>query len=251
MTSTVEPLLLGRSMGSDEGSLGFCSVMLVTTVLPGAPAHRILFDTGHAGRRRALIRELHRVGLTPGDIDAVVLSHSHWDHVQNVDLFPRARVLMHPDELVYAESPGPDDLGVPPWTSSLLSAARPHPVRPDEQVVAGVRVLHLPGHTAGSIGLVVEASDGLHVLTGDAVSTAFAMGARRCAAAHHDLRLSEESIDLVGATADVVWPGHDRAFRVADGRPAGYLVEPTSLVFRVRGRPASPDDLATSPRPAT
>jgi len=248
VTSTVEALLLGRSLGSDEGSLGFCSVLLVTTAVPGGPTHRLLFDTGHAGRRRALIRGLGRVGLTPADIDTVVLSHSHWDHVQNVDLFPGARVLMHPDELAYAESPGPDDLGTPPWTVSLLSAARPHAVRHGDHVADDVRVLHLPGHTAGSIGLAVQTTDGVHVLTGDAVSTAYAMRERRCASAHHDLRLAEESIDLVAATADVVWPGHDRAFCVTDGRPANYLVEPTPLAFQVRGRPASPADLAIAAR---
>lgn len=246
MTSTIQPLLLGRSLASDEGSLGFCSVLLVTTALPGGPTRRVLFDTGHAGRRRALIRELGRVGLTPADIDAVVLSHSHWDHVQNVDLFPGARVLMHPGELAYVESPGPDDLGTPTWTRSLLSAARLHVVRHGDYLADGVRVLHLPGHTAGSIGLAVETAAGVHVLTGDAVSTAYAMRERRCATVHHDLRMAERSIDLVAATADVVWPGHDRAFRVIDGRTANYLAEPTPLAFRVRGLPASPADLTVA-----
>jgi metal-dependent hydrolase (beta-lactamase superfamily II) len=67
----IRTVLRGRSLTS-----GVCGVYLVTT-----PDTRILFDTGHVGRRRALLRALSDLELTPADIDVVVLSHAHWDHV--------------------------------------------------------------------------------------------------------------------------------------------------------------------------
>jgi 7,8-dihydropterin-6-yl-methyl-4-(beta-D-ribofuranosyl)aminobenzene 5'-phosphate synthase len=39
----------------------------------------ILFDTGSEGR--LLLSNMHRLGLAPEDIDIVVLSHEHWDHI--------------------------------------------------------------------------------------------------------------------------------------------------------------------------
>src|SRR5262249_2880432 len=74
------------------------------------------------------LRALGDRGLTPGDIDVVVLSHAHWDHVQNADLFPRASVLVHADEPAYAESPGHGDLVTPSWTAALLRQIGARPV---------------------------------------------------------------------------------------------------------------------------
>lgn len=202
-------MLRGRSLTSDEGSAGFCAVNLVTT-----PDVRILFDTGHVGRRRALLRALSVLGLTTADIDMVVLSHAHWDHVQNADLFADAAVLVHEDEPAYAESPGADDLATPPWTGTLFGHLGVQTVRDRETIAAGVHTLHLPGHTAGSLGLLVETPDGRHVLTGDAVSSAAALRRGQCSVVHHDAGQARASVALVATLADVVWPGHDRPFAV-------------------------------------
>src|SRR5712692_5414986 len=95
-------LLPGYSLNTDVGSIGFCSVLLIEG------EKRVLFDPGHVGRRRFLVPALESRGLTPADIDAQFLSHSHWDHVQNVDLFGAAPVLIHPTERRYGRNPHPN-----------------------------------------------------------------------------------------------------------------------------------------------
>ena len=233
MTPVVRTVLRGHSLTSGEGSAGFGAVYLVTT--PGA---RVLFDTGHVGRRRALLRALTGLELTPGAIDVVVLSHAHWDHVQNADLFPRAAVLVHADEPAYAGSPGADDLATPSWTGLLFRHLGVRTVGDGEPVADNVRTVHLPGHTAGSMGLVVEAPDGRHVLTGDAVSSAAALRRGQCSVVHHDAGQARASVARVAALADFVWPGHDRPFAVRDAQPAGYLEPAVPLDLRVGGRRA-------------
>ena len=42
---------------------------------------------------------LQTVGLTSGDIDAVVLSHCHWDHISGIRFFPNARLYIQREEL--------------------------------------------------------------------------------------------------------------------------------------------------------
>ncbi|MBO8183684.1 MAG: MBL fold metallo-hydrolase [Archaeoglobus sp.] len=60
---------------------------------------RILFDTGWDGS--LLLRNLQRLGIQPKSIDAVVLSHSHWDHAGGLsslllDVNDRLRVYVLP-----------------------------------------------------------------------------------------------------------------------------------------------------------
>lgn len=216
----IRTVLRGQSTVYDDGSIGFCGVYLVTT-----PDALILFDTGHVGRRRALLRALTGLGLAPADIDVVVLSHAHWDHVQNADMFPEAIVLMHEDEPAYADSPGVDDLVTPSWTPFLLRHLGVQTIGDGEPIAPGVRTLHLPGHTAGSLGLVVDTPDGRHVLTGDAVSSAAALRRGQASVVHHDADLARASVERVATLADVVRPGHDRPFAVVDGQPGEYLEE--------------------------
>jgi glyoxylase-like metal-dependent hydrolase (beta-lactamase superfamily II) len=41
---------------------------------------------------------LAALGVKPGDVTDIIVSHIHWDHVDGVDLFPRARVWLQRDE---------------------------------------------------------------------------------------------------------------------------------------------------------
>jgi glyoxylase-like metal-dependent hydrolase (beta-lactamase superfamily II) len=192
-------------MASDQGSLGFCGVYLVD--------RRVLFDCGHAGRRRPLLAALAERDLEPAAIEAVVLSHGHWDHVQNVDLFGDATVLLHADELAYLDGPPSNDLATPSWTRSILAGGRVETVGEGDEVIPGVRVIELPGHTPGSIGLTVRTADGFAVLTGDAVPSARILRAGTLANVFFDDTKAEASLARVGLIADLVYPGHDFPFR--------------------------------------
>lgn len=201
----ITPLLNGYLMPTDQGNPAFCAVYLIET-----PAGRVLFDCGHVGRRRALLTALSDHGLSPVDIDALVLSHGHWDHLQNADLF--RRVLLHPAELRYLQDPAPEDLGTPRWAARVLDGLEVGEVDDGDEVLPGVAVIGLPGHTPGSIGLVVDG--GTAVLTGDAVPSAGVLVSGQPLGRSADPARAQESIRRVVGLADVVYPGHDRPFRI-------------------------------------
>ncbi len=228
-----EVLLHGYSAGSPQGSPGLGSVHLVGAVRQDGTPMRVLFDCGHAGRRRALLLALEERGLTPGDIDVLVLSHGHWDHAQNADLFTAARVLLHPAEARYLAAPPAADLAAPPWARAVLDGLDVRETGDGDEVASGVRVLELPGHTPGSVGLAVTGAAGTTVLTGDAVPTAAALRDERITAVFGAPRDAAASLDRVRALADVVHPGHDRPFRIA---PDGALrhLEPAMPAFVLR-----------------
>jgi 7,8-dihydropterin-6-yl-methyl-4-(beta-D-ribofuranosyl)aminobenzene 5'-phosphate synthase len=74
--------------------------MLVTVTRAGRDTH-VLFDAGRTPD--GLVENMRRLELSPGDIDVIVLSHGHWDHVTGMDglvgRLGRANmpVLIHPE----------------------------------------------------------------------------------------------------------------------------------------------------------
>ena len=95
-------------------------------VRDGEALHRDRPGDGRGRRRRSSNRSL-ALGVAPGDVTDVVLSHHHPDHTVNVALFPRARV--HDFQAIYV-----DDL----WID-----------RPAEgfALSSNVTLIETPGHT--------------------------------------------------------------------------------------------------------
>ena len=68
---SVETVLDGHRIGSDQGSIAFCSVTLVEGLDEQRTLKRILVDTGHTGRGAVLDAALRQRGLTRDSIDLV------------------------------------------------------------------------------------------------------------------------------------------------------------------------------------
>jgi glyoxylase-like metal-dependent hydrolase (beta-lactamase superfamily II) len=145
-----------------------------------------LVDTGFKGQHslRYIIRELGRLGYVPSDISNIVITHHHPDHIGNLAKLKEitgARITAHRLDAPYIEGklqqPGPAMLV---WLHStfetLLQALSADPVNVDVLVddgdilpiFGGLKIVHTPGHTPGSISLHIE-KEGL-LFTGDAVN---------------------------------------------------------------------------------
>jgi glyoxylase-like metal-dependent hydrolase (beta-lactamase superfamily II) len=221
---SVTPLLNGYSLTSDQGNPAFCSVVLVES-----GDERVLFDLGHVGRRRKLLTALADRGLEPADITKVVVSHGHWDHLQNADLFNKAQVLIHPDELRNLANPPSTDFGTPRWAKAVLDGLDLHEVGEGDEVIPGVHVLELPGHTPGSIGLAV----GTTVMAADAVPTLAVLRSRRASGRPYDRERADASVERVAAMAQVVYPGHDRPLALGADGSFDYTGSVEALEFRI------------------
>ena len=87
---TVDVLQYGMGLRTDRGTAAFCTVALISGT------RRTLVDFGHVGRRNASTRHCVSVVWRPSDIDVTVATHAHWDHIQNLDVFTGAPMLIHP-----------------------------------------------------------------------------------------------------------------------------------------------------------
>jgi len=205
MSVKYELLLRGNSLSFKGGFFGLCNVALVTA----ADGTRILFDTGHYCVRRGLINGLKERGLAPTDIDLVFLSHLHFDHCQNLDLFKGVPVCVGETEIAYAHNPHPEDIFVP-WKIHDLLADFELRVLPKLGFIApGVEHFEVPGHTKGSQALRFTQADGRRVvLAGDAVKypkEILAKVSDMCFATPEE---SRQSISEICEGTDIVVPGH-------------------------------------------
>jgi N-acyl homoserine lactone hydrolase len=226
--ATVSTVLQGYSISTDQGIIGFCGVTLVQG------SKRILVDTAHVGRRTLLLQKLKQMGLTPKDIDVVVLTHAHWDHSLNMDVFPEAEFVIHHTELEYAHNPHPDDWATPAYTGIALDQMKLRPCGDGEAIDEGVRILSTPGHSPGSITVLAETQDGVAGICGDALPNAAAAVTGTPYLIFWDEADAKESVTRILQSAELIYPGHDRPFRkTADG--TRYL-EGTSI--RVLNLPA-------------
>jgi glyoxylase-like metal-dependent hydrolase (beta-lactamase superfamily II) len=131
--------------------------------------------------------EVHRRGGPGADIDLVAVTHAHEDHVAGLHLFPEVPAVVHPAEAAAVRDPetllagfGLADAQAGDFRRQLretfhVSGHRRVDTVDDGAVIdlgrRSVTVVHLPGHTAGHCGFVVE-PDGFLFL-GDIDLTSF------------------------------------------------------------------------------
>jgi len=112
---------------------------------------------------RKLAAQLAEIGVKPADVTFVTISHTHGDHVGNVDMFPASTLLMQKAEFDFAFAAG---------KNAPFKAERPIRKLEGDLDVFGdgsVAILSTPGHTPGHQSLLVHLSKtGWLVLSGDA-----------------------------------------------------------------------------------
>ena len=116
--------------------------------------------------------ELAAAGIDPADVETIVLTHLHDDHigwaVPAVTPFPDARVVaQRADVEAFADRPQEDVLLRP-----LRDSGRLQVLDGDAEIGPGVRVIATPGHTPGHQSVLVSAGDDEVLIAGDLLVSA-------------------------------------------------------------------------------
>jgi glyoxylase-like metal-dependent hydrolase (beta-lactamase superfamily II) len=207
-------IMQGSSLRTDQASLGICTIALIRD------RGTILLDTGHFGTRRQVLASLERLGVKPVDIDHVILSHAHWDHSLNLELFPKATVVINSKELDFIHRVKGDDWATPNVIAILLDRMKVQTTKGDEDLTDDVRVIETPGHSPGHQAVLVKTDEGGALFTQDAMPTmrSYLRGLPDfIVTTEREARRSVEK--LKGLNPTLYYPGHDRPFRIVDGRP--------------------------------
>lgn len=162
-------------------------------------------------RPKTLASQLEQIGVKPADIKAMGVSHTHPDHIGNVEMFPQATLYVQK-----AEYDWPGANNEPRFKPS-------HPVEllsGDKDVFGdgSLTVLSTPGHTPGHQSLLVKLpKTGAVVLSGDAVHFRSNWENRRVPSMNANKEQSAASMQKIADTLDKekaqLWINHDKAQR--------------------------------------
>ena len=192
----------------------------------------VLIDTGGPSKRTVLERELAKAGCWPGDLRVILLTHGDYNHAGNAaHLRERygAAVAMHPDDLgrvrrgdwKWGRNRKPDRIVCSFRLYSLLTKKGDFDVfEPDarlEDVQSllrygyGATVLHLPGHTKGSIGVLTPDGD---IVCGDLLDNVLRPS---FGVLIDDMKAAKASLRrLRQLGVGTVYPGHGKPFLLQD-----------------------------------
>ena len=97
------------------------------------------------------------------------------------------------------------------------------------EIEPGISFLHTPGHSAGSMAVMVETDDGLCAVTGDVMHFASVAITKQSPLIFWNEADARKSIERVLERADNLYPGHDRPFRLVKGE-IEYLTPPEMTI---------------------
>jgi glyoxylase-like metal-dependent hydrolase (beta-lactamase superfamily II) len=165
----------------------------------------------HWRRPKTLASQLDQLAVTPNDIKFLAVSHTHPDHVGNVELFPQAMLLVQKAEY---EWPSPLGVGRFKPEHPVTKLEGDHDVFGDGSVM----IVATPGHTPGHQSLLVKLpKTGAVVLSGDAVHFKSNWENRGVPSINTDqnktLTSMQRIADLLTKEKAQLWINHDKAQR--------------------------------------
>src|SRR5882757_6281467 len=159
----------------------------INTILVNTGDKLVLIDAGcgvdkFQNTNGRLLGNLASAGYAPGDIDMILFTHCHFDHLWGISdsenaslLFPSAEFVASETEVAFWNDPALTDK-LPPAqqpritrTNLKLASPRLRLIKPWAEVAPGVTTFDTPGHTPGHISVHIGSGREEMLLTGDVV----------------------------------------------------------------------------------
>jgi len=159
----------------------------INTILVNTGDKLVLIDAGCGADKfqktnGRLLGNLAAAGYAPGDIDTILFTHFHFDHLWGISdhdnaslLFPSAEFVASETEVAFWSAPDLADKLPPaqqPGVTQVnlkLAAPRLRLIKANAEVVPGVTTFGTPGHTPGHLAVNISSGREELLLTGDVV----------------------------------------------------------------------------------
>ncbi len=209
MDTRYDVLMTGTRKDSYIGSVKISAACNSASVLVRCGGKATVVDTGAMGYGDELLSSLDALHVDPKDIDAVINTHSHQDHVFNNHLF--SCPIYTPSSVWY-----PDDGNRIEIYGDITGLDIPC-----------VSVMNTPGHMLGHISAVFESDSKKVVVSGDAIRESVIRDGQ-IHSRYDDPQAYLSSMNSIFGLADIIIPGHGRVIE-------GELLEELScLALKVK-----------------
>jgi glyoxylase-like metal-dependent hydrolase (beta-lactamase superfamily II) len=208
---------------------GICNTACYTWYIEGSDA-KILVDAGadaadftaRGAPETDIISVkdgLHKLGLAPEDIDIIIVTHLHCDHIALGRLYKKAKFVVQKTELEYAQDPHPIDAVL--YDRASFDGLNWEVIDGDKEITSGISVITAPGHSPGGQSVAINTSAGKAIITGFCATqnTFIPTGEMKrrgwevtIPLIHHDALQTYDSVIKIKRLADIILPLHDPAF---------------------------------------
>jgi glyoxylase-like metal-dependent hydrolase (beta-lactamase superfamily II) len=159
----------------------------INTILVNTGDKLVLIDAGcgvdkFQNTTGGLIGNLAAAGYTPGDIDMILLTHAHFDHLWGISdgknaslLFPSAEFIASETEVAFWSAPdlvgklSPAQQPLVTQVNLKLATPRLRLIKAGAEVAPGVTTLDTSGHTPGHMSVHISSGSEEMLVTGDVV----------------------------------------------------------------------------------
>lgn len=159
-----------------------------------------MVDTGAGLNKDYLFSKLRENGVEPEDIEIIVNTHCHFDHIGGNHFFPNAKIAVHRLDAVSMRNK--DTLGTSMSAFGDEGNSRVDIELEEGDEVSGFKVIHTPGHTSGGICLW----DGENLISGDTIFAGGGVGRMDIGGDYADMKNSVEK--LLKLDVKNIYPGH-------------------------------------------
>jgi len=179
----------------------------------------VLIDLDHPIKESSdLVDALASLGVTPQQINVVLLTHLHPDHIGHKDLFPGALFMFHKDERLsfyFKENRNLQLEGDVIFELSVDGVFRYVDVVPDLHDLGNcIYIRHCPGHTKGSLVIFACIDGRVHAFVGGIfLNKAYYDRWEPPGMSWKQERIYEH-MAFIKENADVIVPGHGTPFRI-------------------------------------
>jgi len=161
-----------------------------------------------------LLAGLARHGVSPEDVDVVVLTHLHFDHVGNNELFPNATFIVQKDEIPQGTNPPHFCMFYYPEYAYKIEVVkdRLEVIDGDLEIDDAVKLVKIGGHTPGCMVVMVKTDVGTVCLTSDVMYNYKNLELNWPMGSFWDLPDLLLGYERLHREADVIVPQHDWKF---------------------------------------
>jgi len=187
----------------------------------------VMVDTGLSNeeiKKRPLFNlespenQLRKIGVDPKDVKTLIVTHLHGDHFSAFDLYPNATFYVQRKDIEFFAGVNVKNQALIFAVSNIAEvvrlnyAGRVRVVDGDEEIIPGVSLVLVGGHTPGSQVVAVKTRKGTAVICGDLVDLyrniednihgGLAFDVPQC-------YLGFERVRRLASSPDLIIPGHD------------------------------------------